>query len=131
MKVPCGGFNFNDEQFDINNDTVSLKDGGSSGSGCDSVYAHFTYDHDANEYVCDMTLSDLYGYFNNNIPVIGVMEGYELPMIQMDGFNNIAIFQASRVLSGTLSVHTVTYSRDGINETGDSYDLSTLVVNDG
>lgn len=95
------------------------------------VYAYFTYDNDADKYVCDMTFPDLYSYFNNNIPVIGVMEGYELPMINIDGFNNIAIFQSLYVLSGELSVHTVTYNRDGINDAFVSYDLSTLVVSDG
>lgn len=131
MKIPCGGFQLNDNDFKFNdNDELSLQQSG--GSGGDNVaYAHFTYDNDANKYVCDMTFSDLSDYWSDDVPVIGVMQGYELPMISMDAFNNIATFQLFNVVSGTLSVHTITYSQDGINDAFDSYDLSTLVVNDG
>lgn len=133
MKIPCGGFELNSDDFKFNdNGELSLQQSGGSGGGGDNVaYAHFTYDTDADEYVCDMAVSDITDYFVNNIPVIGVKDGYEFTLTGLDAFNNIVTFQLFAVLDNELYVSTVTYSRDGINATDKTYDLSTLVSADG
>ena len=57
MKVPCGGFNFNDSQFDMNNDVVSLK----NGSGGDSriVDMVLTSDLENERYIADKTWTEV------------------------------------------------------------------------
>ena len=95
------------------------------------AYVHFTYDDDTSAYICDTTVADIATYNSKNIGVVGLMSGSMIPLISLDVFNNIAIFQVRSILSNEMSVHTVTYGRDGITETFDTYDLSSLVVSDG